>query len=454
MNLLKFINVTNIKIPLTAFLIVGFIFLSGLKFDYFQFRYLILILLFPCIYKFYTDFRNRNYYFLISFLLLLFFLSSHIGLNIYFEKSQLTNYSLFGVIFLLSIFPVSYYYSDFINQNINLIIKLFIIIFLISCAYSLVNYRSDAPFYCGGISISHFISSAAIEQYGARVKDIRLSFREFIFPENSHLGMIAPSIIIYSVYRFTTNKTSRVEIFFLLLFLTICLIKSSTTFLFGTFLSLNLIILFNYKLLNKKTLISYVILILMTFSILVSNRECRQRFVPVYNFNYLKSDPVSVETKKKHVVGEINVDLAYKIQEILSAKGNLSSAAVYRGFSIAKKSIIEKPLGWGLNRYDQAFNYFNEIDPSTYDELNRLNNKDGTNNFNKLIVEFGIFGLIFYLFIFLFFINKKISLELKLFYFPFILTQSMRGAGYFNGGFSLIFFIILFTLVKIYKQPK
>ena len=146
--------------------------------------------------------------------------------------------------------------------------------------------------------------------------------------------------------------------------------------------------------------------------------------------------------------------MAYKIQEILSAKGNLSSAAVYRGFSIAKKSIIEKPLGWGLNRYDQAFNYFNEIDPSTYDELNRLNNKDGTNNFNKLIVEFGIFGLIFYLFIFLFFINKKISLELKLFYFPFILTQSMRGAGYFNGGFSLIFFIMLFTLVKIYKQPK
>ena len=72
--------------------------------------------------------------------------------------------------------------------------------------------------------------------------------------------------------------------------------------------------------------------------------------------------------------------------------------------------------------------------------LNRYNNKDGANNFNKLIVEFGIFGLIIYLFIFLFLINKKISIELKLFYFPFILTQSLRGAGYFNGGFSCLLY--------------
>lgn len=452
MYLLKFISAKNIKILFYVFLIISFIFLSGLKFDYFQFRFLILILLLPCIYKFYNDFRRGNYYFLTSVVLLLFILSSHIGLNIYFEKSQITNYSLFGVIFLLSIFSVSYYYYDFINQNINLIVKLFITIFLISCISSLVNYRYDAPFFCGGISISHFIPSSSIEQFGDRVKEIRFSFREFIFPENSHLGMVAPSIIIYSVYRFTTNKTSKTEIFFLLLFLLICLIKSSTTFLFGIFLSLNLIILFNYKLLNKKTLISYITLILITFSILIFNKECRQRFVPVYAFNYLESDTVSVETKKNHVIGEINVNVAYKIKELLNAQGNLSSAAVYRGFYIAKKSITEKPLGWGLNRYDQAFNYFNKIDPSNYDELNKLNNKDGTNNFNKIIVEFGIFGSFFYLFIFLFFINKNISLDLKLFYFPFILTQSIRGAGYFNGGFSLIFFIMLFTFIKTYKK--
>ena len=86
--------------------------------------------------------------------------------------------------------------------------------------------------------------------------------------------------------------------------------------------------------------------------------------------------------------------------------------------------------------------------------LNRYNNKDGANNFNKLIVEFGIFGLIIYLFIFLFLINKKISIELKLFYFPFILTQSLRGAGYFNGGFSLILLLMLFTFIKIYKKAE
>ena len=96
---LKVFNFKKIKIFLTAFIFIGFIFLSGLKFDYFQFRYLLLLLLVPCIFEFYKDFRKKNYYFLISFLILILFFFFHIGLNIYLEKSQLTNYTLFGVIF-------------------------------------------------------------------------------------------------------------------------------------------------------------------------------------------------------------------------------------------------------------------------------------------------------------------------------------------------------------------
>ena len=91
------------------------------------------------------------------------------------------------------------------------------------------------------------------------------------------------------------------------------------------------------------------------------------------------------------------------------------------------------------------------MEPPNIPILNSFNSKDGANNFNKLIVEFGIFSVILYLFIFMFLMNKKISLELKLFYFPFILTQSLRGAGYFNGGFSLILLLMLFTFIKIYK---
>ena len=69
-------------------------------------------------------------------------------------------------------------------------------------------------------------------------------------------------------------------------------------------------------------------------------------------------------------------------------------------------------------------------------------------------MEFGIFGLIFYIFIFLFIINKKIPIELKLFYVPLIITQSLRGAGYFNGGFILIAFLMAFTYINLYRKLK
>ncbi len=450
MNTFSFLKLKNIRIIFTLFLIIGFIFLSGLKFQYFQFRFLILLLLLPCLYKFYNDFKKKDYYFLVSFLLLLFLLSLHLGINIYFENSKLTNYTLFGFIFFLSIYAVSYYYADFINQNINLIINLFLFIFFVSCMFSILNYRPDAPFFCGGIS-NFMPSDTLLEQYGHRIRDLRLSFRELIFPENSHLGMIAPGIIAYSVYRSTNKKNSKIEIFSLCLFIIICFIKSSTTLLLGIFLSLTLILLFNHKQINKKTLISLIILIVFSLSILLLSKECRSRFVPIYGLGISNK---TLENKTNSVVGKINKNLAYKIENILRTSGNLSSGVVYRALFIAKKSLIEKPFGWGLNRYDQAFDYFNNLEPSKNPMLNRYNNKDGANNFNKLIVEFGIFGLIIYLFIFLFLINKKISIELKLFYFPFILTQSLRGAGYFNGGFSLILLLMLFTFIKIYKKAE
>ena len=86
------------------------------------------------------------------------------------------------------------------------------------------------------------------------------------------------------------------------------------------------------------------------------------------------------------------------------------------------------------------------------DMINVYNSKDGSNNLVKIIVEFGFFGIVFYLFIFLFLINNKVSLELKLFYLPFVITQSLRGAGYFNGGFVLIVFLMIFTFIRVYKK--
>ena len=377
-------------------------------------------------------------------------LFTHININLYYEKVELTNYSLFGVIFLLSIFTICYYYFDYINKNIDFIIKFFIIIFFSSCLYSVYNYQPDAPFFCGGVS-SYIKSSIMIEQYGNRIDDVRLSFKEFIFPENSHLGMIAPSILAYSIYKMTNQKLSIFENFFIIIFILICFIKSSITLYLGTILSLALIIFFNFKLLNKKTLIFFFILISFFITTILSNKECRARFVPIYGSLDIKS---RLLIKSDTVVGGINTNLAYKIKDIMSTQGNLSSGVYFHALSIAKKSIVEKPFGWGLNRYDQAFNYFNKIQPSKIERLNSYNSKDGTNNLVKIVVEFGVFSIVFYLFCFLFLINNSIPIELKLFYLPFVITQSLRGAGYFNGGFLLVVFIMLFTYMSIYKNIK
>ena len=68
--------------------------------------------------------------------------------------------------------------------------------------------------------------------------------------------------------------------------------------------------------------------------------------------------------------------------------------------------------------------------------------------FFKIITEFGIFGFSIYLLLAFVLIDKKVSLENKIFLFPFLITQSIRGAGYFNGGFLLIMFILLILQFK------
>ena len=207
MNLIKNFNNSYFNLIFVTFFIISFIFLSGLKYEFFQFRFLIVLLLLPCILKICYDLKARNFDFIIFFSLLLFILCIHIGLNLYFEKVGLTKYSLFGVIFLLSIFTISYYYYDFVNKNIDFIIKFFLIIFFSSCLYSIYDYRPDSPYFCGGIP--NFIkSSALLEKYSTRIDDVRFSFKEFIFPENSHLGMIAPSVLIYSIYKCNIQKIS------------------------------------------------------------------------------------------------------------------------------------------------------------------------------------------------------------------------------------------------------
>ena len=68
--------------------------------------------------------------------------------------------------------------------------------------------------FCGGIKIFKILSF--VDKYsainfnlnGERIEEIRFTLDEFIFKENSHLGMIAPGVITYLLYVNSKQKTS------------------------------------------------------------------------------------------------------------------------------------------------------------------------------------------------------------------------------------------------------
>ena len=456
------LNKKNILQNFINFLFICFIFLYGFKIAGFQFRFLILLLLLPCFFKITNaclkkDFKSIKIIIFFSLIVIL-----HSIVNIFYETENFSNYNIFGILILINIFVISYFFYENFNKNILNIVKLFLIIFFISVLLSFFDFKNDAPFFCGGIpdffgflkSYEQYFPDGSLKSLNyldlSRIGDMKFSFREYIFPENSHLGMVAPGIIIYLIYISFSKNSSKLLKILTFTFIFLCLVKSSTTLLLGTILSLILLISTNFKNIPKNVLIFYLSILSIFLTILVSSKECRSRFVPIYSPT--NSVDKLIETREINTVGNINSKFASILKNTLGVNGNLSSGVYFHALMIAKRSILEKPFGWGVNRYDIAFNHFNNKYPSKIKNLNNYNNKDGTNNFVKLTVEIGIFALFFYLFCLLFLFNKKIPIEYKLFYLPFIVSQSLRGAGYFNGGFSLIIFLMLFTYLRFIKK--
>ena len=125
---------------------------------------------------------------------------------------------------------------------------------------------------------------------------------------------------------------------------------------------------------------------------------------------------------------------------------------------MALMSLVDKPLGWGLNNYTSAFfNYSNKIeDLSGLHFKNRhmnANYSDGSSNLFKLLVEFGLIS-IFIFFIIFKFIKSNIDPILKIFILGLIITSFVRAAGYFNSAFLLCIIIMIASSYKEFKLTK
>ena len=149
-----------------------------------------------------------------------------------------------------------------------------------------------------------------------------------------------------------------------------------------------------------------------------------------------------------------------KIDKTMYKKGgskNYTTLIYERSAVLTINTLYNQPFGWGNEGMDEAT--INLLNKPEYKNIvpgaRILNLKDGLSNFFKMINEFGFFSLlIFYLFIRYLLNLKKID-SYNLFIITLFITQCIRGAGYFNGGFifCLLEFIYFEKFINQSKQP-
>ncbi len=416
------------------------------------------------------DIKNKNFKFIKISIYIFLFIFIHSILT----ENQLNMKFFASVFFLVYLFGIAYYFYDIILENKYYIVYLFISLFLLSILiHFFLNYASNPePVSCGALKnlfggknnfdkpifLIHFISSYSL-----------------IFNENSHLAMSGIAVIIFSIFIITNNNKNKKINLILILFIIICFLKSSATLLAGTFFSILCLLIFEFKRLNKYFIFFSVLLTLIISFIFFQDKVCVNKFVystnndpelfenlydSMSNKSEMEEDLSNLQSKlenknlnemDKQKLLNNKKDLEVKLEEFKIKKdnfrqeyrGSLSSDVFFHAFKVTYNSIFVKPFGWGFQGYELAFNDYNKKNKIFRKPLEVFNNRDASNNTFKLITEFGILSLLLFFLLLQIFLSNRISVENKIFLIPFIVTQFIRGAGYFNGAFLLIIFLLI-----------
>ena len=415
----------NTEYILLFFGIFSFLFFWDIKVDSFQLRFLILL---PLIYLFKYSFKNlTNKLFLLSIPLLIF---THLLVVTYLENFSLIKRDYFGLIFLFFIFLIIAIYIKDIPNIIKKSINYFTILF--SILYILYFFFSE--------------SKLVIDCYNGWFFQT-----EFIFVENSHFSIISvPIISFYTVFFANLKKfflKEKILFIFFIIFLTISYLNFSTTFLVGNILMQIFLLVVNLK--NKKIIIISILIISFSTFFLTSNKQCTERsvgsIIPMSQILIYKS------IKPNTFYPSPNVDEPNKIKG-KNIKLSMSVETFIVSLEISLKSLFNNPLGFGFNKYYLAHEKFIDGIFLTNVHVSKNNKYDGSTNISKIITEFGVFGVSILLFFILnvfvkIFKQHKFS-DIEVFVIALIGLQFLRGVGYFNGGFILIFTLYFFIFYK------
>ena len=374
----------NLNYFFTSFLFASFIFFWGINFNFLQLRFLIFLLIIPIILKIDKILFKKITKWFLVAALI--FIHNIVQSSIF---SLNIFFEILGFFFLCIIFEV---YKKHFFEKLDQIIIIFLFMLF---SYILLSYFSW-------------------DDYSIQVSDNCIGcfsiLREF-FNENSHFGLAIVPVIFYLL--FLSKMNISIRIIFLFFIIILSYLNPSMTLLAGLVVTIFIV---SPKFWKFKKL---TVLCIFFF------------FYAIFSNNYF--------LKEKNKI----IDVFKKPQNI-----NLSSEVYLASFFVAKKAILKKPLGYGFNNYHLAFDEFIK-DFKPHNKLVLvLNRKDASNNFSKIISEFGIFSFFYFYLLLSFFIRKNVDSNIILFLIiPLIIQTFFRGAGYFNGGF-LLFLIYTFLMWK------
>ena len=397
--------------------------LSNIRLSYF-----IVLLLIPITYScvkkktllFKQIFNYQKYILLLILFIIIHFFFVKFYYNESVDKSEIVN--LFYLIILSLIYC---HYRDFIFVNFKKIIIFYLIIFVLFSIVKLPQIYNE-----GQCNNDIFIINL-IREY------LKISLTRSIYLENSHLAMMSVAVFFSSIFLLLQQKRNNLLFLLFLLFLIsieiiIILNNLSTTYFVAYFFSIIALLLFLVKKINNtKYWIITVLFLFINSYLFLSDKQCTAKII-------------------QFDVQELSTDNIHKNDK------NLTTTIYQRSIILSKRTLLHQPLGWGIDGMDNATQDLLKeykstapiIDETTiYWQLKVLNLKDGLSNFFKLFTEFGIFAFIIYFYFIKYLLNLKNINSYNLFIIVLFITLSIRGAGYFNGGF-------IFCLLEFFYHKK
>ena len=406
----------------------------------FRLSYLVVLLIIPifysCLKKNFSSF-NQIFNFQKYIIIFILFIVAHFFIiKIYYSeiisKSEIMNLS-----YLILLSVIYCHYRDFISDNFKKILTLYLIIFVLFSIFEGMLIQSKIYNY--GQCNNDLLLINLIKSY------LKISLTNSIYLENSHLAMMTVAVFFSSLYILVKEKKN--DILFLLLFLIeviIVLNNLSTTYFVAYFFSHITLLLFFFKKLSIKYWIIIFLFLFMNSYLFFSDKHC---VVKITDFS----------------LQDVSEDILDRTMSRDQSNPNLTTGIYMRSIIVAKNTLMNHSLGWGIDGMDNANynlikNYVDpdDVDPNHYNlsvknsamfHYRFLNMKDGLSNFLKMFTEFGIFTFIILFYFTKYMINIKNISIYNLFIITLFITLSIRGAGYFNGGF-------IFCLLEFFYHEK